>query len=69
MTVKDAVQFVQMDSWNLTIQEILLMPPGSALNATMNAGNVPVYNDTPALNWTIANPNPGSGQVLVIDLE
>ena len=68
MTVKDVVQFVQMDSWNLTIQEVLLMPPGAAMNATMNAGNVPVYNDSVSLNYTIMDPNPGSGQVLVIDL-
>jgi len=68
MTVKDIVQFVQLDSWNLDIQEVLLMPPGAAINATNNAGNVPVYNDSVSLAFEVKDPNPGSGQVLVIDL-
>jgi hypothetical protein len=34
--------------------------------ATMNAGTVPVYNSP--LVWMIKNPNPATGQVLVIQL-
>ena len=68
MTVKDFVQYVQMDSWNLNIQAVALLPAGSALNATLHQGTVPVYNGT-YLVWDIKSPNPGSGDVIVIELD
>jgi hypothetical protein len=64
MTVKDFTGYVTMDVWNLNIQNVGLLPAGSALNATMHQGSVPVYTDY--LTWTIMSPNPGSGSVLVI---
>jgi hypothetical protein len=66
MNVVAETQYIQLDSWNQIIDEVQLLPAGSAYQATMNAGTVPVYNNP--LIWEVKNPNPTCGQVLVIEL-
>lgn len=68
MTVKaDNTLYVQLDSWDLVILEVQLLPPGSAMYATTHAGTTEVTNST--LVWDIKSPNPDSGDVLVIELD
>ena len=68
MTVKSDTLYVQLDSWNLTIEAVNLIPEGAALNATLHAGNVPVNQTTPLI-WDVKNPNPALGSVLVVELD
>lgn len=66
MNVVAETQYIQLDTWNNIITEVQLLPAGSAYQATMNAGTVPVYNNP--LIWEVKNPNPVCGQVLVVEL-
>ena len=65
MTVKSDVLYIQLDSWDLFIEEVNLMPPGSAMYATEHAGTTPVSTNS-TLVWELKSPNPDSGDVLVI---
>jgi len=60
------VMYIQLDSWNNTIDQVNLLPAGSAMRATLGAGNIPVVNNT--LVWEVKFPNPVCGDVLVIEL-
>lgn len=66
MVVKKEVQYVTLDTWGNNVQDVHLMPAGSAMSATLNKGIVPVA-DNP-LAWAVRTVNPNTGQVLVIDL-
>jgi hypothetical protein len=66
MTVVSTTAFITLDTWNNTISGVNLMPLGSAMKATMNAGVVPVSNNP--LTWTVKTMNANIGQVLVIAL-
>lgn len=64
--VMSETQWIQLDTWGNTIESVTLLPANSAYDATMNGGSVPVVNNP--LQWVIQNPNPYTGQVLVIML-
>jgi hypothetical protein len=65
MTVKSDVLYVQLDSWDLFIEEVNLLPAGSAMYATTHSGTTPVVSNS-TLVWELKSPNPDSGDVLVI---
>lgn len=69
MDVHENVEFIQLDSWNLEILNVILAPAGSAKSATLNGGNIPVIDDQDLI-WEVKNPapNPGTGTVLVVQL-
>lgn len=66
MTVSSETMYIQLDTWGNQIQDVQMLPAGSAWYATQNAGTVPVYNNP--LQWMVKDPNPATGQVLVIEL-
>lgn len=66
MTVAMDTMYIQLDTRGNNIEDVQLLPSGSAYSATMNAGVVPVYYNS--LVWDIKTPNPESGDVLVIQL-
>ena len=41
------VQYIQLDIWDVFIERIEMVPPGSAMNATTHQGNVPFYDGNP----------------------
>lgn len=61
-----ATDYVTFDVWNLTIINVTSVAPGSGIAATKNGHR----NTAPglALNWSIKEVDPGSGQVLTIEL-
>lgn len=65
-TVAQLVEYVQLDTIGNTIQQVNLLPAGSAMRATLNKGIVPVVNNT--LIWDVKSPNPVTGDVLVVQL-
>jgi len=66
LTVQKDTEYIQLDSWNNNIIGVNLFPPGSAMYATLNGGNVPVNNEP--LTWMLKYPNPQIGEVLVVQL-
>jgi len=66
LTVVSETQYIQLDTWGNIVEDVQLLPSGSAMAATQNAGVVPV-TDSP-LVWEIKSPNPVCGDVLVIQL-
>lgn len=43
MVVKqNEIMYVQLDTWNNTIEEVFLQPAGTAMIATMGSGLIPV---------------------------
>jgi hypothetical protein len=66
LQVLQQVMYLQLDVANCTVTDVQLLPPGSAMSATMNKGIIPV-TDSP-LEFTILSPNPVVGDVLVIAL-
>lgn len=67
MVVKqNDVMYIQLDSWNNTIDSVQLLPGGSAMRASLGSGNIPVVNNP--LVWEVKYPNPNIGDVLVIQL-
>lgn len=66
MKIVDETQFVQIDTQNNIIDDVQLLPAGSAMSAINNAGQVPLVNNP--LTYAIMSPNPQIGDVLVIEL-
>jgi len=66
MTVVSSTAWIQLDTRTNVITGVQLLPPGSAMVATNDAGTVPVVNNP--LTWIIKDPNPNIGQVLVVQL-
>jgi len=58
MDVVDNVEFIQLDMWNLNIQDVIICPPGSAMQATLDNGNIPVY--TQMAQWRVMDPSPNA---------
>lgn len=47
MVLNGTQQYIQLDAWDILLERVEMVPPGAALNATMNAGNVIVYDGQP----------------------
>lgn len=50
------IQYVQFDTWNNTIEEVLLQPAGTAMRASLGNGNIP--RSTKNLTWIVETVNP-----------
>jgi len=59
--------FVTFDIWDLTISSVVSTAPGSAKTATKNGHKVEL--GTTELLWNVQTKDPGSGQVLTIQLD
>ena len=68
MTVQSATQYIALDSWNLAIDSVYKVQTGTAMALTNNFGILPSNSTVTQLEWTIMNGDPGSGSVLVIDM-
>ena len=65
--IQDTSTYV-LDMWNQTITSVEIVSAGTAKRLTEAAGEpIEMPGNTP-LSWTVTTPNPGSGQVLTIDL-
>lgn len=62
-----STQYIAFDSWNLAIDSIYEVFPGTAMNLTQNYGILPTNSSFRELSWTIMYPQNDTGYVLVID--
>ena len=60
------IMYVQFDTWNNTIEEVVLQPAGTAMRCSLGNGNIPISTNN--LTWTVETVNPMLGQVLVVEL-
>jgi hypothetical protein len=64
LTVVSDTQYVSFDSQALTVESVQLMPAGSAMAATLNAGVIPEPMNP--LSFAMKYPNPQTGDVLAV---
>lgn len=64
MTVVSDTLYVSFDAQNLEVESVQLMPAGSALAATLNAGVIPEPMNP--LSFDMKYPNPQTGDVLAV---
>jgi leukotriene-A4 hydrolase len=65
MIVIQETNYITLDMWDQTIINVTAVNPGlSAISKDMPTGNL----GGQPLTWRVDAPNPGSGQVLIIDL-